>query len=207
MTRTLRITTCILLLLLVGCAPLAPLLSTPTPVPVSEATSTPQPDPTLTPPAQNTPQILRIWLPPQFDPNAGTPSADLLKQRLNDFEANHPGLQIEVRIKAGGGDVDIIDFLSAADNVAPTAMPDLIALSYDQMKTAVSAGFLHPLDGLTNILQDPDWYVFARELGSVKNAGYGIPFAADVVMTVYRPAVFETPPSDWETIFDFRVLK
>jgi ABC-type glycerol-3-phosphate transport system substrate-binding protein len=58
------------------------------------------------------------------------------------------------------------------------------------------------LDGLTNILQDPDWYVFARELGSVKNAAYSIPFAADVVMTVYNSSVFETPPPDWESVFD-----
>jgi len=144
---------------------------------------------------------LRIWLPPQFDPNAGTPSAELLKQRLAEFESGHPGLKIDVRIK-GGDTVDIIDYLSATNNAAQTSMPDLIALSYDQMQAAASAGFLHPLDGLTDILQDPDWYVFARELSGVQNAEYGIPFAADAMIIVYRQSIFEAPPSDWDSVIN-----
>ena len=195
MTRFLRFTHFLLLITLVGCSSLAPVLSTPTPAPVLEATSTPQVIPTPTVPAQDGPKILRIWLPPQFDPLAETESAGLLNQRLNEFEANHPDLIIEVRIKT-----NVVDFLSITNRAAPNSMPDLVALSYDQMQTAASIGLLHPLDGLTDILQDPDWYVFARELGTVQNANYGFPFAADAQMIVYRASVFEIPPSNWETV-------
>jgi len=201
MSRISRITHYVLILFLAGCSSLAPLLPTTTPVPASDATATPQPAPTLTPVAQTISPILRVWLPPQFDPDAGTQSADLLKGRLEAFENDHPGLKIEVRIKGGDG-IDIVDYLSATGNAAHTIMPDLIALSYDQMQTAASTGLLHPLDGITDILQDPDWYVFSRELSSVQNIDYGIPFAADAMVMIYRSAIFETQPFDWETVFN-----
>ena len=195
MTSRLRVTNYIVILFLVGCAPLAPLLSTPTPAPVAESTPTPQVTPTSTPSSQVDPNVLRIWLPPQFDPSAETASAGLLNQRLKDFESDHPGLTIDVRIKN-----NIVDFLTTTYRAAPDAMPDLVALSYNQMQTAASDGFLHPLDGLTDIMQDSDWYVSARELSSVQNVGYGIPFAIDAQVMVYRPSVFDDPPSNWEAI-------
>ena len=66
----------------------------------------------------NEPRILRVWLPPQFDPNAGTESANLLQQRLADFEMGHPGLEIEVRIKAEEGEANILNALSVTSMAA-----------------------------------------------------------------------------------------
>lgn len=198
MTRFPRFTTLILLFTLAGCSSLAPILSTPTPAPVETVTATPQLDPTQSAPAQTAPNKLIVWLPPQFDPSAETVPAGLLNQRLKAFETEHPGLKVEIRIKGGG--TDIVNFLSVTNNAAPVSMPDLIALSYEQMQDAASRGYLHPLDGLTDILQDPDWYVFARELSSVQNVAYGIPFAADALMTIYRPSLFELPPPTWDSI-------
>ncbi|HSG42917.1 MAG TPA: extracellular solute-binding protein, partial [Anaerolineales bacterium] len=197
MTRYLRFTHFLILFALVGCSSLAPILSTPTPAPVLEATSTPQAVPTPTVPAQTGPKVLRVWLPPQFDPLAETEAAGLLNQRLKAFEAEHPDLKIEVRIKT-----NVVDFLSRTNRAAPDAMPDLVALSYEQMQVAAGAGLLHPLEGLTDILQDSDWFVFARELGSVQSAGYGFPFAADAQLIIYRSVVFETPPSSWGEIIE-----
>src|SRR3990172_9255477 len=95
----LRNTLCASLIFLAGCSSLAPMLAQLTPSPVAatsspeglQTTSTPGPDATETARPATEPRILRVWLPPQFDPNAGTASADLLKQRLADFEAQHPG--------------------------------------------------------------------------------------------------------------------
>jgi len=199
MIRALRITHYALILLLVGCSSLAPLLSTPTPVPVVEATPTPQTIPTATLPAAFGTQILRVWLPPQFDPDADTPSAALLRQRLLDFENEYPRIQVEIRIKSTA---DIMKTLSVTSKAAPEAMPDLILLSHSNMQSVGSAGYLHPLDGLTTILQDPDWYAFARELGHIQNTEYGIPFACDVLLRLYHPAVFSEPPSTWEALFE-----
>jgi multiple sugar transport system substrate-binding protein len=189
-----------LTVLLVGCSSLAPLLATPTPAAPPQATSTPQATPTSTAPAAvDGPRVLRVWLPPRFDPQAGTSSADLLKGRLQEFENDHPGIRLEVRIKS---EATILDAVSVTSEAAPAAMPDLIALTHWDMQAAASAGFLHPIDGLTNLLEDPDWYAFALELGQVQNTDYGIPFAGNILLTVYRPSVFETPLSTWEALFE-----
>lgn len=199
-TRFFRISNLSLILLLVGCSALAPLLATPTADTAPQATTTPQVVPTNTVPAiTNQPQLLRVWLPPRFDPNGETPSASLLKQRLEEFENNYPGIRLDIRIKS---EADILNTLSITSKAAPEAMPDLIALSYSNMQDTASAGFLHPLDGLTSVLQDPDWYVFARELGHLQNTEYGIPFASDVLLTIYRRAVFEEIPITWEALFE-----
>jgi ABC-type glycerol-3-phosphate transport system substrate-binding protein len=200
-TRLLRIASFSLILLLVGCSPLAPYLSTPTSAPAAEATATPQTSPTSTAPTVTTrqPGILRVWLPPLFDPNAETSAAALLSQRLQQFEDDYPGITLDIRIKS---EADILNALSVTSKAAPDAMPDLIALSYSDMQRVAAAGFLHPLEGLTSVLQEPDWYAFARDLGHVKNTEYGIPFASDALLTVYRPAVFEELPSTWEGVFE-----
>jgi len=198
--RFLRIANLSLILLLVGCSSLAPLLATPTVDTVPQASATPQPIPTATVPVvSNGPRLLRVWLPPRFDPSAESPSAELLKQRIQDFENEYLGIQVETRIKS---ETEILNTLTVTNNAAPESMPDLIALSYSDMHALASAGFLHPLEGLTSLLQEPDWYAFAREMGHLKNTEYGIPFASDVLLTVYRPAVFETPPATWETFFE-----
>jgi ABC-type glycerol-3-phosphate transport system substrate-binding protein len=188
----------ILALLITGCSSLDPLLSTPTPVAVTEAASTPQADPTPTL-TTNQPRLLRVWLPPRFDPNAETPAAGLLKQRLLDFESEYPGIRLEIRIKS---EVDILDALAVTNNAAPDAMPDLIALSYADMQAVAAAGFLHPLEGLTSVLQNPDWYGFARELGHYQNTEYGIPFACDVLLVVHRSAFFSEKPAGWDAVFE-----
>lgn len=187
------------LLFLAGCSSLAPLLAPPTPVPSPQATSTPQATPTATPTAAvSQPRLLRVWLPPQFDPQADNPSAELLRARLQAFQQEYPGIQLEIRIKS---DADILRTLTITNNAAPAALPDLIALSYWNMQKAASGGFLHPLEGLTSLLQDPDWYAFARELAHLKNVEYGIPFGSDVLVMVYRPSMFAEPPSTWEDVF------
>ena len=201
MTRVLRFVTFTFLTLLVGCSSVAPLLASRTPTPAPAITTSPilQATPTSTPSVSTTGRrILRVWLPPQFDPSAETPAAELLRQRLMDFENEHPGIEIEIRIKS---DVDITSVLSVTNKAAPSAMPDLVALSYADMQVAASAGFLHSLAGLTDLLQDPDWYAFARELGHYQNTEYGLPFASDALLIVYRSSVFEETPANWDAVF------
>ena len=206
MARALRITLSLLFIFLAGCSSLAPFLtqSTPTPVPVissppgTPATSTPESEATETPRPATGPRILRIWLPPQFDPNAGTESANLLKQRLADFETQHPGLEIEVRIKAEEGEANILNALSVTSMAAPNALPDLVALSRPALEAAALKGLLHPIDGLSTTLQDPNWYGYARQLGEIENIGYGLPFAGNVFALVYRSELGEL--TNWEEI-------
>jgi len=195
--RAFGITSYVLLLLLAGCANIAPLLSAPTPDPVPQPTSTPRPPAAQTAPVLIQPRVLRVWLPPRFDPNAGTASANLFKQRLADFESSHPGMEVEVRIKAEEGETGLLNSLSITSLAAPAALPDLIALSNPDMESAALKGLLHPMDGLSTILHDPNWYAYARALGRIQNIGYGLPFAGDALVLAHRPGI---EVSSWDEI-------
>lgn len=203
MKAWLRFSCCLgLLLWLAGCSGLPALLPTPEPV----AVSTSSPTPTPTPAAPSTPQplpaetrLLRVWLPPQFDPSADTAAARLLQARLDEFEARRPGLQVEVRIKAASGPNGLLQALSTTYAAAPAILPDLAALSRADLEAAASQGLLHPLDGLTLALDDPDWYSYARQLAQIQNITFGLPFAGDALAL----AGYADPlPARWEALED-----
>ena len=189
------------LILLSGCSSLQDfdtdwidqILYTPTPRPVETGTPTPLPtEPTQSTtgqpePAVAEPRILRLWLPPQFNPNANNSSAELLKERLNNFEAAHPGLEIDVRIKAESGEADLLNSLSVTSMAAPSALPDLVALPRHGLVSASQKGLVQPLEEFTRELQNPEWYPYARELGEIDGTTYGLPFAGDALVIVYRP--------------------
>lgn len=189
----------LLLLLLTGCAEIESLFATPEPATVPTATSTPSATPTPTASPTNTPsgpRTLRLWVPPQFDPSAETPAAELLQERLDEFISRRPTLQIEVRVKAEGS---VINALTTTRSAAPSVMPDLVALSRANLESATAKGLLHPLDGLTTLADDPDWYPYAQQMAHIQNTTFGLPFAGDALTLVgYRSPL----PSDWENLSD-----
>ncbi len=159
----------------------ASVTSTPAETPVSNATQTAMPT--------SQARILRVWLPPQFDPNAPTIAANILGHRLDDFEAAHPGLELEIRIKADEGELGLVNALSVTSVAARSVLPDLVALSRPALESATLKGILHPIEGLSGTLDDRNWYGFARNLGHVQNIAFGLPFAGDVLVLVYRSEV------------------
>ena len=209
MPRTLRLIVHLGLLLSTGCASIADFLATPSAVPpaspasasvtASPAGPSATPTPQIETPSNVTPagtglptpesRTLRVWLPPEFDPNAGNPPARILRQRLDDFEAEHPGIELDIRIKADDGESGLVNSLSVTSIAAPAALPDLIALSRPALETAALKGLLHPLDGFSTTLDDTNWYDYARQLGRIQNTSYGLPFAGDALVLVYRSEV------------------
>lgn len=184
-----------------GCASLEPLLASltpPSPVPTRRPTDTPSP-PTATVPAEPEVSSLRVWLPADFNPQAETPEAELLARRLRDFELEHAPLKIEVRIKKAEAEGDILNALSLTSAAAPSVLPDLILLSRSDLEAAAVQGLLHPMDGLSTALDDPNWYGYAQQLGHVQNTGYGLPFLGDTLVLVYYPELGKIVT--WEDVF------
>jgi multiple sugar transport system substrate-binding protein len=66
-------------------------------------------------------------------------------------------------------------------------LPDLVLLSRPDLESAALRGLLHPFDGLSTSLEDPNWYGYARQLAHIQNTGYGLPFAGDALILVYYP--------------------
>ena len=115
------LTLAILLSLLTGCANIASLLPTPVSATVPTNTSVPPTatatfvSPTVTP---GGPRTLHIWVPPQFDPSAGTTAGELFQERLDEFVQGHSNLRIEVRVKGDSGTSDIVSALAATRSAA-----------------------------------------------------------------------------------------
>lgn len=166
--------------------------------------ATPQPTgaaATATPEALPETQTLTIWLPPQFDPNNGTPAGDLLRDQLKAF-ADQNGLTLNVRIKAQSGPAGLLESLEITSLAAPSAMPSVIALPRDLMETAALKGLIYPLSGLNTSLEQSDWYAYASELASVQGTPFCIPFAGDALVMLYRPTRLPVPADDWQTILN-----
>ena len=189
----------LLLVFLGGCA------NNPTPLPDQVTSGEPLLLPTSTPtllPVDNPeppgPHRLQVWVPPEFNPTSGAEAAQIFLSRLSEFSVLHPDVQVEVRVKATLGPGGMIDSLSATQAISPEALPDLVALPRPVLETAAARGLIFPLTGVS-ISGDTDWYEFAHQLARVENTIYGLPFACDALVLLYRTEVVGEPPRDWTT--------
>lgn len=201
MKRILQIACYGFVILLAGCSSLQSfdsawlerVLYTPTTAPTETATPTLEPGPateaaTEPPdPAVVQPRVLRIWLPPQFNPNTNTASSALLKQRMASFEAEHPGVEIDIRIKAEEGEADLLNSLSITSMAASGALPDLVALPRHALRAAAQKGLVRSFEDLPINADGSDWFAYARDLAEVDGISYGLPFAGDALVIIYRP--------------------
>jgi len=143
---------------------------------------------------------LILWLPPQFDPQSETAVGELIKNRLAAFEQENPKWTIEVRLKSLEGRGGILDSLANTSIAAPDALPILVALNYKDMESATLKGLLLPLDGKVSRKNQKDWLPYVQKLGMIQNIEYGVPFAGDALVMVYRPQQSPYPPSTWQEL-------
>ena len=169
-----------------------------TPGGTSDPEELPEETPTPTPP-----QVLTIWVPPEFDPNGDTAAGRLLALRLKEFSQQNPDVEsVEVRVKAAAGASSLLDSLTAASAAAPGALPSLVALRRADLETAALKGLIYPMDDLASTIDDPDWYPYARQMALIQGSMYGLPFAGDALLLVYRPAYISAAPKTWEDVVE-----
>lgn len=168
---------------------------------VIEITATPE----ETPVVEETPSpvtSLTLWVPPEMDPELNSVASILFSNRLNDFSVANDGIEINVRVKAASGAGGLLDALSATSAAAPAALPDLIVLSRPDLESAALKGLIFPMDGLSSSPDDPDWYSFTREMALIQGSAFGLPFAADAQVLVYRIGALPETPSTWSDLFE-----
>ncbi len=165
-----------------------------------ETDETPEAEPpTETPePTQET-YTIRLWVPPQFDPEQDIPGGKALASAISAYTELHPNISVTVRIKATSGDSSMINTLTAAKHVAKDTLPSLVLLSRSNMETAVQRGLAQPIP--TSIFSDSNsWYGYARQSAVIDNTIYGIPVAGDCLVLAYRPAKTGSELTDWKDI-------
>lgn len=198
-------------LLIAGCdsllAPLIGNVATPTTMTPSQTVVA---EPTITAePVDPIPGVMTItlWLPPQFSPESGTKAGNLLRERLDAYMDANPSVLVVTRVKGASGPGGLLETLSASAAAAPDAMPAIVTLNRSDLEQAALKSLILPLDGLTPAAEDPDWYPYARQLGRVQNSTFGIPFAGDALLLVYRADGTESPPpANWDDVFASKEL-
>ena len=179
---------------------------TPPATPTATATSTPAlppavPDgiaPTATlAPVTAEPITLTLWLPTEF---SAEPARQILAQQLNAFAANADGLPTQVLIKNDHGPGGLFDLLKSASPVAPRILPDLIALDAAELEAAARAGLLQPIGPHLPADLIADLFPFARDLGTVNQALYGIVYRADLEHLAFNTRVMDAAPVRWADI-------
>jgi len=180
---------------LVGCTPAAPSptpSATPSPPPVVPSTLT---SPSATP----SPDLITVWVPPFLEASSSTTAGALLADRLAQFEADQPGVRVQLRLKETSGPAGLLESLRAATAVAPAALPDLIALTASDLATAADEGLVDAYPaGLPP--QTTSWLSFAVEGASPAGVLYGVPLAAQTDVIVYDVPSFARAPADWSDL-------
>ena len=181
---------------LAGCAAVGP-----TPEPLAATPGSPGVPfiPTLTP-GPAAPQELTLWVSEEFSPDADSPAARRFAARLASFEAQHPGLTLEVRVKAHSGLAGLAEGLLAAGAAAPAALPDLALLDPAGLEATASNGLLAPLEGHLALPSVPDWTEAASQAARVNGVFFGLPFASEADGLAYRKDGFVTPPTVWDDL-------
>lgn len=201
-------------LALQGCASwLAPFLpgNEVVPTPTTETIpQTPAPLPTVaTEPVAPIPGVttITLWVPPQFNPESENSAGSLLRAHLDAFMEANPGVLIVTRVKASSGAGGLLESLTASVAAAPGSVPSIVALTRSDLEQAAVKGLILPLDGVSDLAGDPDWYEYARQVGRVQNSTFGLPFAGDALVLVHRPAESgQVSLASWEDIFNRNLL-
>jgi ABC-type glycerol-3-phosphate transport system substrate-binding protein len=76
--------------------------------------------------------------------------------------------------------------LAVTSMAAPEALPDLIALPRQSLESAAQKGLIKPLD-LSQEQPGEEWYPYAQQLSEIDGTLYGLPFAGDALVMIYRP--------------------
>ncbi len=179
--------------------------STETPVPVEEEKGTETNGQVQNTPSSTGALKIKIWVPPDMDPDSGTGAGKIFKDRLEEFKLSHRNVELELRIKEASGTGGLLDSLSVTSAAAPLAIPDLIALTNPDLETAALKGLLHPIDELDDEALEEDWYEYAQMLSTIQDRTYGIPFAGESYALVYNSEEIPSPPRDWSATLNTTV--
>jgi ABC-type glycerol-3-phosphate transport system substrate-binding protein len=124
----------------------------------------------------------------------------LLQERLLAFQEANPGIIVTVRLKAEQGRGGLLETLLAAHNVAPSVLPDVIALDPIALRSAALKGLLIPLDGLVAQPNAPEWYDHAISTTHDLGSFFGLPFASDAEVLAYKTDNYTKAPSTWSDL-------
>lgn len=172
------------------------------PPPVVE--SLPVVEPPVPTPAPAGAITLTIWTTVDVSPRPETPGGFALAEQLAAFEAQHPGLTLELQQKSVGGQGGILSYLRTGRQVAPTILPDLIMLPTDQLPAAVNERLIYPIGHLLPPQMLDELFPVADALVRIEDNVFAYPFAVtNLQHLAYNRSVFtDTIPLTWDALLE-----
>jgi ABC-type glycerol-3-phosphate transport system substrate-binding protein len=131
-----------------------------------------------------------------MDPEGNDMAARLLKAQLKTFEDENR-IKISTRVKNRQGPGGLLDALTATSAAATSVLPDIIVLSRDDLETAALKSLVYSLDGKTTVIDEVDWFAYAREIALIQGSLYGVPFTGDALGIIYRSDLISPAPITW----------
>ena len=140
---------------------------------------------------------LTIWTTEAFSPTQTITSGQILAQEVAEFEASQSDVRLEFVLKKPYGKGGILDYLLTTGAVVPELLPDIVVMDVDELRTAVQAELVYPLDELLPPDLISDLYPFALQSSTFERRLYGLQYQADVEHWVYDTGRMAIPPSSW----------
>jgi ABC-type glycerol-3-phosphate transport system substrate-binding protein len=163
----------------------------------------PQNTPDFEVPVTTTPAAvaLRLWIPPEIAVRTEV-GAQLMADQLFAFNAKHPAVVIQVEQKNVSGAGGILSYLRTGRGVAPSVLPDLIAIPADLLPTAANENLIFALDDVLDPADLEGLFPAARELARPQERILGYPFAlTELPYLVYNSlALTSTLPLTWSRL-------
>jgi ABC-type glycerol-3-phosphate transport system substrate-binding protein len=150
------------------------------------------------PPGVPAPATLTVWLPPEI--GARTPDgAALLADQLQEFNSAYPDLTLVVEQKPIDGPGGVLSYLRSGREIAPSILPDLIALPADQLTSVAAEGLIYPLDDRLAPDTLDALFPAAAAMARVDERLMGYPFALTHLMhfAYSSSQITQTLPLTW----------
>jgi ABC-type glycerol-3-phosphate transport system substrate-binding protein len=207
-----RIAWFIIVLLLAGCG-LLPVTNSPAEATAVSPQTTPDaaatPDAVTPPSIANTPSFeipeptpaakssLIIWLPPAIASRTEA-GAVVFSDQLLAFNSIYPDLIISVEQKSATGQGGILNYLRTGQNVAPSILPDLIALPVGQLTAVAEEGLIYPLEDVLDPALTAGLYPAAQSWTSFNDHFIAYPFAiTELPQLEFSPSLTSAVPLQW----------
>jgi ABC-type glycerol-3-phosphate transport system substrate-binding protein len=160
------------------------------------------PAPAAVPTTELTPEdgvtTLTWWTPEFLSPDPAQPGGAVLDQMLSNFTAAQEGrMRVKTEVKGRYGKGGLMDYLRAAQPVAPGILPDIVALDAAELEQAAALGLLRPLDSVLDADTQARLFSGGRVLGQINGQTLAVPVVLDVEHVMHDRRQVATPPVTW----------
>jgi ABC-type glycerol-3-phosphate transport system substrate-binding protein len=147
-------------------------------------------------PVDDTARQLVIWAPAFFQPALDVRTNDALATVYEQFERSHPGVHIDVQLRADIGEASLLNYLRRAQRVAPTILPDIILIDAQQLWQVAELGMLSPIEQ-QQLGAGVEFYPFTVDALTSDDELAGVPYTTDLIHLVYDPEELPDAPRTW----------